>query len=287
MTETKLRARIGELTDYLNTEIQARLGDRIETVMYLGSYALGRVSLARPDINYVLIWKERATADDYLTLGEILSKAIHKFLDYFVVRPEFRPFKFGYPAERGKQDVFVNISCLNMADQANNFFLPEYVLDGFKHSRKMVFGSDIFAEMEFQVTKQSILNSAMQKLASHKIQLDRVPLVYDIETDIDLIFNESLDHGKNLAYFGVEVVMSDEQIRAKEYLPIIGDKRELLEFYRQHFPKPTISALETLLDSRDNFTRWKTDRKRTFDVYKAAFLLHGVLVGMVMKQLSH
>lgn len=286
MNDHEFRLAIDKLTTLLNSQMQSRLGDRIETLMYLGSYAQGRISLDRPDINYVLIWKNRGTSDDYLTLGEILSEAISEFLDRFVVRPEFRPYKFSYPVARKERDVFVNISCFDMADKDRKFFLPEYVLDGFKHSRKMLYGTDVFADMEFEVTKQSILESAMRKLASHKIQLDRVPLTYDIERDFDLIFNESLDHGKNVAYFGVEVAMTDDQIRSKEYLEVIGDKRKLMQFYERHYSEDAGSALRTVLESRDHYKMWKNERQRAVDVYRAAFLLHNEVKSAVIKQLA-
>src|SRR3989304_7546957 len=285
MNDKNVHSKIEDLTKFLSEEINSKLGKRVHSLMYVGSYAKGKISKSRPDINYVLIWEVRGTADDYLTLGKILTEATSKFLKHFVIRPEFRPFKFGYPIQRKMYEVFINISCLNSVDNNQKFFLPDYVLDGFKHSRKMIFGTDVFGNMEFNVTKQGLLAGAMQKLASHKIQLDRIPLVYNLDKDIDLVFNESLDHGKNLAYFGVEVAMSEEEIKKKDYLTVIEDKSRLLEFYEQGFPPPATAALKIILDSRDHYREWKNDWGHAVEVYKAAFMLHGLLAGLVEKQI--
>jgi len=276
MDDNKFLSKIDSLVDFFNSEFQTKLGKRLETVMIVGSYAQGKLSLDRPDINYVIIWKERGTADDYLELGKILADSIQKFLEDFVVRPEFRPYKFSYPAKRKDKEVFVNISCLNYFDKHNNFFIPDFVLDGFYQTRKIIFGYDVLANIDITVTKKSVVKNAIAKLSSHKVQLDRIPLVYNINKDSDLIFNESLDHGKNLAYFGVELLMTDKQIRDKEYLTIINDKQKLKEFYSRCCP-PALASINTILNSRNNYEKWKNDKIKAIEVYKAAFLLHNLL----------
>jgi len=152
------KKKIDELVNFLNTEIKKVLGDRLDSAYIVGSYTRGNISLTRPDINWLLIHKNPIQDDTRWKLGEILTNTIDHFIDDFVVRPEPRPFKFSYPVKRG-DEIFVNFSIVTNASSSEefkrkNFFLPEYVFEGYKASANLIFGKDILKEIDFKVTKK-------------------------------------------------------------------------------------------------------------------------------------
>ncbi len=275
---------VDRIASDFSEQVVESLAERLASLMIVGSYARGRIAPQRPDLNYALVWKERGAADDYLVLGNVLSSLIAKYLDEAVIRPEFRPYKFAYPAARKELDVFLNVSCLHWADRERKFFISDAVLSGWRRSRKVIFGEDFLKNMSLAVSKQSIRDVAMPKLLSHKLQLDRVPLVYDVSRDFDLILNESLDHGKNLAAFGVELAMSEEELDAEEYLRVIADGEALEAFYRERFDDVAASAIAVILEARENYREWKRSRKRAEVVYRAAFRLHEKLAETALRQ---
>lgn len=263
---------IDRLVTFINQEIKNNLGNGLESIYLVGSYAKGKISLSRPDINWLLIHKEPIEDDSRWKLGEILTETIDKFIGDFVVRPELRPFKFSHPIKKGKA-VFVNLSIVSSASSPNEFkkknsFIPEYVFEGFKASRKLVFGKDVLKNIDFQVSKKAIQAGAMGKIISHKVQLDRIPLAYHLKRDVDLVFNESLSHGKNLLYFGVELLMSDKELKEKRFFEIFHDNEQLLKLYKTRFPEAT-DLVKKILEAKDHFEKWKSDPKKAKEIYLA------------------
>lgn len=267
------REKIDELVNFLNTEIKRELGDRLESSYIVGSYTKGNISLTRPDINWLLIHKDPVQDITRWKLGEVLTNTIDHFISDFVVRPEPRPFKFSYPVKRGKNEVFVNFSIATNAPspeefKRKNFFLPEYVLEGFKASRGLIFGSDVLKKINFEVTKKSIHEDAPNKISAHKIQLDRIPMVYHFKRDVDLIFNETLSHGKNLLYFGVELLMSEDDLKQRKFLDVFNNSEKLIDFYKARFPE-ALNYAEEILAAKENFEARKNDIEMARNLYLA------------------
>ncbi|MBU1111084.1 hypothetical protein KKB83_05725 [Patescibacteria group bacterium] len=279
------KSKIENVVEFINTKLKAELGAKLESVYLVGSYPQGAISLARPDINWLLIWKNFISGEGLWQLGTILTSAISSFENDFTVRPEFRPFKFSCPVNDtgSKDEVFVSIAFAFAATTEEKFkkvnsSIPEYVLDGFKASRKLVLGNDILANMNFVTTKQSILNSARDKIMSHhKIQLDRVPLTYHQEKQTSLIFNEAFSHGKNLLYFAVEILMSDEELARKDYLKLYGEKGKLLSYIKAHLPEAEESAIR-ILEAREHYPEWKNQGNRAKEIYLASSKLANILL---------
>ncbi|NMB91824.1 hypothetical protein GYA37_03185 [candidate division WWE3 bacterium] len=264
---------IDNLVSFINQEIIEKLGDKTEALYLVGSYASGNISLNRPDINWLLIHKDPVEDESRWVIGEIFTEAIDKFINQFVVRPELRPFKFSYPIKRG-EDVFINLSIVTDAPSAQEFihknsFLPEYVFEGFKSSRKLVFGNDLLKNISFEVNKNNIWSLAMEKIISHKVQLDRIPLTYHLQKDVDLVYNEALSHGKNLLYFAVELLMSEEELKEKKYIEIFQDKNSMQSFLTSKYAKFS-SLSQTIYDAKDNYEKFKSDKDKAKEVYLAA-----------------
>lgn len=275
---------IDKLVGFINQEIENNLGRRLESVYLVGSYAKGKVSLSRPDINWLLIHKEPVQDDSRWKLGQILTRAIDTFVNDFIVRPEPRPFKFSYPIKKG-DEVFVNISIVSAAASPEEFkrknsFIPEYVFEGFKKSRKLIFGKDILGDIDFKVSRETIQATAIEKIVSHKVQLDRIPLTYHLNRDIDLIFNESLSHGKNLLYFGVELLMSDEELKEKKFLEVFDDKNKFIELYKARMPE-VIDFVQKILEAKEHYKEWKSDKDKAKEIYLTVSEFSSLLFGKI------
>jgi len=112
---------VQDVEEWINHQLISKLGDTLQSIYLVGSYPSGKVSLNRPDINWLLVWKGFVSGIDLWTLGEILTSTIEKFRQGVVIRPEFRPFKFSYPIERGKDECFVNITVVSGAATTEDF----------------------------------------------------------------------------------------------------------------------------------------------------------------------
>lgn len=268
-----LKQKIDEMVDYLVEGLKKSLGDRLESITLTGSYVVGKISIDRPDVNIILFFKNWMTPDDLILLGDVLYDTVKKFQKYFSVRPEFRPYRFPHPVVRKKQEVFVNPLLLNMAEKDLEFpfNIPHWVFAGMKEMRKVVFGSDVLATLDVELTPQRVIAGGFRELPFIKIHLDRIPVAYDINKDCDLFFNESLAQGKLTAYDGIEIAMSADELKKKKWAEVVGDKQKMLAFFQERYDKETALYVKTLLEARENYNKWKNDKDKAVEVFKAAF----------------
>ena len=87
-----------------------------------------------------------------------------------------------------------------------------------------------------------------------------------MKNDVDLIFNESLSHGKNLVYFGIELLMTERELKNKEYLNIYGSSKKILDYYEKRFPE-AYNCVKNILSSKEHYDEWKNEYKRTKSLY--------------------
>ena len=192
MTEKEeLKGEIDEMVEDMIGDLKRRLGDRLESVTLVGSYVTGRISMDRPDVNMVVFFKEFAMPKDLIELGKILYRTVDKFKEYFVVRLEFRPYRFVYPIHRGEQEVFINPLILNMGEKDLEFpfNLPHWVLGGMREVRKVVHGSDVLKDLDLDLNTERVIKGGFREIPFIKLHLDRAPLGYDISKDTALFFN--------------------------------------------------------------------------------------------------
>jgi hypothetical protein len=219
-----------------------------------------------------------------------LTRAIDEFEHEFTVRPEFRPFKFSYPIKSTPDDVFINITNVLTATSATEFkrknpSIPDYIAAGFKSSRMLIFGFDVLKEMRFEVTTDDILETGMQRILSHKVQLERVPLTYHINQETYLIYNEALSHGKNLMYFGIEMFMTNDELEQNKFLEIFRSEPMIVEFYTKRFDY-ALEHVNVILESKKQYPVWKYDVGKSKAVYFAAYNLAEMLLDEMRKYKS-
>lgn len=284
MNKNKIKSMIKDLNDKLIEDI----GDEIETLTIVGSYAFEKMSESHPDINLFLCLNEIANAMTYIKISNVLTEIIKKYSESFIVRPDYRPFKFPYPYFKGKDEVFVNLIIVNIKDKEGDFpfGLPKHFLNGIKQARKVVYGNDILGGMDFDFDKNYLLMAGVLYLNIFKFQLLRAPISYDMDKDFDLVFNECLTNGKMIAYMGVEIVLTDEEIKSKKYMEYISNKESMIRFYKENYGGKASKLIDFILSGRANYLSWKNKKEKSIEMFKAGFELSEIVDEMLKYQLN-
>lgn len=282
MTTTQERSPIlgmDDMVDEFLQDLRTSIGDHIRSLCVVGSYVLKRVSKSHPDVNIFLCLKHDAPSEVYLRIGEILTKTIRNYSDYFTVRPDFRPYRFPYPLDKGKPEVFLNLIIVDDAEVTGDFpfGLPKNFLNGIKQSRRLEFGEDILRDMDLSFDRKYLLKMAYQYIDIFSFQLVRIPLSFDIDRDFDQILNESMICGKMLAYLGVELAQSDKELASGEHARYIEDKRRMIDFYRLRYGKNAADAVKFILEARDNYDRWKRSKEKALKTFGNAVEISRIL----------
>lgn len=148
-------------------------------------------------MNILLFVKPDHPAEVYLKTGQIFYKVGREYLDYFSFRVDMWPFRFAQPIGEKELEVSVNLNIFDMALRDLKMWItpdrqiwtpfgaPEVMFQGFKQTRKVVFGRDILGEIEFEPTYEEILLGLVKELPLHRLMLTRDPFTYDIEEKLE------------------------------------------------------------------------------------------------------
>ncbi|GAI58048.1 unnamed protein product, partial [marine sediment metagenome] len=146
-------------------------------------------------------------------------------------------------------------------------------LYGIKQSRKVIFGNDILGEIDFSFNKNYLLKIAPIDLKIFKFQLLRSPLSYDLDNDFDLFLNECLVLGKMISYLGVEIVLTDDEIKNGDHLNYIFNKRNMLRLYREKYNQEVSKNVEYILYVRENYRILKKLKSNAIKLFRASYNL--------------
>jgi len=275
MGQEELKTELDAMMEDLFSRLQLGLEDALEGVTLTGSYAIGKFSPSRPDINFFLFLKPNPPAKIYLTLGEIFTDLIDRYADTFIIRPEFRPFKFSQPRGKGKLEVFLNPLIADLGEKLADppFGISKNVLHGMKEMRKVTYGPDILGEMDLTFGKEAVVKSALRDLSIFKVQLIRAPSTYDLNKDYPLLFNESFIIGKMTLGWGLEVASSDEELRKGNHLEYFKNKEKMVDFYKKNYGGAAAESVKTILDARDHYIEWKDDKGKAYLLFTEAYNL--------------
>jgi hypothetical protein len=108
-----LKGIVGEIVEDLKTEIS----DYIESITLVGSYAIGKISYQRPNINILVFLKPNHPAETHLTIGRVMRQVAKRFSKNFRFRIDPFPFRFVFPIGEGKPEVIVNLNPFYMEEQ--------------------------------------------------------------------------------------------------------------------------------------------------------------------------
>lgn len=268
--EEKIDQLIKELIEHLKEELLHCL----ESITLIGSYTIGKISLDRPNVNILIFVKENISAEDYLKIGEIFYRTSEKYKDYFGIKIDSLPFRYGIPIGKRDEQLILTPNILSIAEKNTKppFGIPTNVLKGMNATKKVVFGSDPLAETDLNYTRKDFIQWAFHDVwVLFRNLLTRAPLSYDVEENLNLLAHESLELGKAALYFGVEVFMSEEDIRAGKNIELIKDKGKMIDFFK-NIDKELGESAKIILEAREHFREYKTNKDKTFKLYNTAYI---------------
>jgi len=277
--EQQKSALVTEVAKAFEDKITKTFSKKLESFYLVGSYASGKHALERPDINYLLIFKGKASPDDFLAMADVLRKVVEQFKDKVLVRPEFRPFKCIYPKFRREYTILLNPIIMNMAekDMPSPFAFPKWFTEGIKKSRTLIFGSDALAKVEIpSITRQDVREWMLRDILFQELPLQRAPVQYD-EDEWDLFAGEVLTAEKNMATWGVEIAMSDEELAEKKYLHYVENKGEMIEFYKKRYGEHTAEMVRKILAARENYLKYQGNKEEVKEMFRIALNLADIL----------
>lgn len=297
MEEALLKKRIDRMVDELVEALRLELGSYLESITLAGSYATGKMSLDRPNINILGFLKPNPPAEAYLKAGKALYSVGKKYKKFFRFRVDPFPFRFAQPIGKGEPEVSVNLNLYDMADKDLEMWItldkkvrapfgaPEPVIQAFKSTRKVVFGKDVLGEMKFHTTREDILLNVLKEFPTfYKLQLTRAPMTYDIEKNYDLLATEALEIGKSCLASAVSVLLDEQSVEQGKHLELLADKEKMLQFFEKS-GRPDFSRwAKIILGARENFLEVKNSKDKVFELYKAAYDLLNTTLGIAARE---
>lgn len=278
MNESEKRELIDQVAESFESLCNNHFNKRIHSLYIVGSYAFNKVSLDRPDINFLIILKGRTTSNDYLILGELCHKIIKNFQDKCSVKIEFRPFRYIYSKIKRDYDVFLN-PIIQSVDEINSIghIFTKWFTIGLKNANKLLSGQDFLKTLNIStITKQDIFQGAIFDLSFFTIPLARAPAQYS-EDEYDLLFNEALINGKMMCYLGIEIVMTEEELAKQEFTNYIKNKETIAEFYKTRYGEREANLVKKIFDARENYLTYKNDTAKAKEIFDIALQIGGII----------
>jgi hypothetical protein len=273
MPKEQIKGKIDELVSELIENLKKELHHCIESITLTGSYTVGKISLERPNVNILIFVKPNVSAIDYLRIGEIFYEVSEKYQDYFGIKIDCFPFRFGFSiGEKELQFVLTpHILFMSEKDAKPPFGVASNVLEGMKKTRKIVFGNDPLGGADLAYTKKDVIQWAFFDIGTlYRNQLIDAPLTYDIRKNLDLLVGESIEIGKNALTWGTEIFLDEKDWKKGKHIELIIDKEKMIDFY-QNIDKELGEAAKIILDARLKFQEYKTNKEKAFKLYDAAY----------------
>lgn len=295
MSGQAIKQKIDQFIQELLEQIQKELGDWLVGITLTGSYAVGAISLESPNVNILLFAKPEHPADFYLELGKLLYRQGYSYLNYFNFQPVLFPFRFARPVGDKETTLGVHIDPFNLAEQdleiwfgpkkkmKTPFGLPEVVLSGFQSMKKQVWGKDVLSEMKFDLKSEDMVLGIIKDFPLYRLQLTRAPMTYDFNKHPEFLAQEAVEIGKECVYHGIQLFMTDEEIKQRKYVELFKDKGKLLEFVGEKYPAIENEA-RLVLNARKRFLTVKKDKRKAMAVYCTAFRLLNVVFFEALKR---
>lgn len=271
----EVRGAIDSLVKEIIKNLSKKLGHCLESVTLIGSYTIGKISLERPNVNFLIFTKSNISANEYLKIGEIFYNASKKYLNFFSVKVDSPPFRTGFPIGNKGLQLVLSPNVLNIIQKNDNppFGVPLNVLEGMKSTRKIVFGSDPLEEINIKYTKKDVIRWAFFDIGIiYRNQLIRAPLSYDITEHLNLLADESLEIGKVALMWGTEIFLSEDDWKRGRHIELIKNKEKMVKFYNSIDEKLGEDAM-IIVDARLNFHQYKSNEVKAYKLYNSAYNL--------------
>ena len=270
----KKREIVDSIAKAYEKNCEEKIGDDLEALYLFGSYAFGKISLEIPDINYLLLLKERVQPEVFLKNAEILRALVEEFKDVATIMPEFRPNRYIYPTIRGADfDVTICTQYARMEDRHGPApFGWGWVLEALLQTRKLVFGKDSLAEVHQPPPTKDYIKTFFPPTFSHIwLPLERAPVQYHLPEESHFLMHEAHKVAQMASIgFGVTLALNDKELEEKKWLEFVTDKDKLVQFYEERYDEATARNVALMLEVRDNWGKHKKDPQMAIRMYKAA-----------------
>lgn len=298
MTKSRLNKILKDILKEIAEGLKTEIGDNIESITLVGSYAIGKISYQRPNINILVFLKPGHPAKTHLSIGKVLRSVGRKFSKNFRFRIDPFPFRFIFPIGKGELEVTVNVNPFYMEEQnletfvspnksiKTPFGVAEIIMQGMKDTRKVLYGSDVLGSMDFSVSHDAVIYSVPREVFLYDLMLTRAPMTYDVDKDYDLLATEALEVGKTTLVLLAEVLLDDESLKKGRHLELNADKNKLLEFLKKTKIKGLADWAETVISARDNFLEVKKDKTKTLALYEAAFNIMRTVKSLAIEEIK-
>jgi hypothetical protein len=262
---------VEQVFNYFVREFQQKFSGQLAALYVVGSFSVGKMSLERPDLNFLLIL-EGIDPEDHILLGRVFQEAITRFSGIAGIRPYFSPVRFVYPEKKEAYDVFVSTVVLDSRKQdlALPFGITRWVLEGYVQSRRLLAGTDILGQIELPpIRRVDLLERSLVDLEFYRLPLEKAPVQYR-DNEMDLLLSEAVILGKAIVHIGVEVAMSDDELNRHAYMDFFSDPALFSKFYQTRYGAEAAGHAKLILDARNNFSRYKIDNEKIMAVYESA-----------------
>jgi len=275
---------VDQVFGYFVDRFKKEFAGQLSALYVVGSFDVGKMNLERPDINFLVVL-DGIDPEDHILLGRVFKEAIEKYKGYVGIRPYFPPFRFIYPENRENYDIFISTVVLD--SQREDLSLPlgitRWVLDGYVNSRKLLAGSDVFGQITLPpITRQDILERSLIDLEFYRLPLEKAPVQYQAD-ELDLLLGESIILGKAVVYLGVEVAMTNQELQKKAYMKFFDDPGLFPQFYKKEYGTDVMNHVRLIMDARQKFLAYKSDRAKILAVYQSAIKLIDAVEQKIVK----
>lgn len=288
MEKETFKLKIDELLEDLTNTLKEEVCHCLDSIILVGSYTIGKISLERPNVNILIFVNDKIKPEDYLRIGNIFYKTGDKYKDYFSIKIDSLPFRFGIPNIKKEPQLVLTPNLLLISEKNINppFGIPKNVLEGMASTSKVIFGSDHLSKIDLTYSKQEFLQWAFYDIGVlFRNLLTRAPLSYQVESNIDLLAHESVELGKIALYWGTELFLEEKDIKDGKHIEMIKNSDSMVDFYNK-IDKDIGRAAEIILEARKHFREYKKDKKKTFLLYNAAFIAIHKVFYEIIKQMN-
>lgn len=277
MKKTKMNRKqlVGKVARVFESKVKAGLSKRLHSFYIVGSFAFGKISEQRPDINFLLIFDKFTSPQDYLLVGKICREIEKEFSKDATVKIEFRPFRYIKPRYKNEFDVSINPILISTGEiQAmGGVIFNKWFTEGLKSANKLLLGKDHLKDMVVsEITREDLIKGGMFDLMFFTIPLSRAPAQYE-DKESNLLLNESLINAKNIAFFGIEAAMSEEELAGKKYIDFMKNKEKISAFYKERYSEEAMKMVKRIFQIRDGYLKFKDDPKVAKEVFTIALNL--------------
>jgi len=265
-----------EIASSFEKRVKSKLSSRLKSFYIVGSYVFGKVSEQKPDVNFLLIFDKSTTPQDYLLVGEICRNIEDEFSKEATVKIEFRPFRYIKPRYTNDTEVSINPILISTGEiQAmGGVVFNKWFTEGLKNTGELLFGQDFLASIPtLELSRKDLERNSLMFFS---IPLSRAPSQY-WKGESNLLLNESLTNAKNLAYFGVEAAMTDEELEHKAYIDYMKNKEKIASFYEERYGRDTAKMVSRIFQIRDQYLKFKDDPSVAEEMFAIALNLADIV----------